>query len=135
MSNRETPDFENRLYELYPDLLCGLKKPIRESCMYFGFEIGEGWKPLIEKLLKDIQEEIVKSSLEHVEVLQVKEKWGGLRFYIQGDNDAISEMVGIAEDASYKICEKCGEVGEATKKGWIKVLCPKHMEERYNGNG
>jgi hypothetical protein len=55
---------------------------------------------------------------------QIKEKFGGLRFYYHGGDDEISGMVWLAESLSYKICEKCGttlNVGQTN--GWIYTCC------------
>lgn len=62
-----------------------------------------------------------------VEAVQVKEKYGGLRFYISGGDDIIHGMIDLAEKMSYQICEKCGsrENVKQTKGGWISTLCSK----------
>lgn len=55
---------------------------------------------------------------------QIKEKFGGLRFYYSGGDDEISGMVWLAESLSYRICEHCGttlNVGRTT--GWIYTCC------------
>lgn len=67
-----------------------------------------------------------------VEATQVKEKFGGLRFYINGGDDHIYGMIWLAEVMSYGICEMCGttENVSPTKGGWVKNLCPKCKEER-----
>ncbi len=57
------------------------------------------------------------------EILQVKEKFGGLRFYVQGSNDFFDGMICMAEQASYTICEQCGKPGKPRSGGWILTLC------------
>lgn len=57
------------------------------------------------------------------EILQVKEKFGGLRFYTSGSNDFFNGMVAMAEAASYRICEQCGKPGKPRSGGWILTLC------------
>jgi len=59
-----------------------------------------------------------------VDVMQIKEKFSGLRFYINGGDDAIYGMISLAENMSYGICESCSstiEVGTTT--GWLRTLC------------
>ena len=59
-----------------------------------------------------------------VDLIQVKEKFGGLRFYIDGGNNYIDGMISLAEDMSYRICEICGtskNIGQTS--GWITTIC------------
>lgn len=67
-----------------------------------------------------------------VEAIQVKEKFGTLRFYINHGDDHIYGMIWLAEVMSAGICEMCGTTADVTpsKGGWIKYLCPKCREER-----
>lgn len=61
-----------------------------------------------------------------IQITQIKEKFGGLRFYINGGDDSIYAYIGFAESLSYKICESCGtthNVGQT--KGWIYTCCKK----------
>lgn len=55
-------------------------------------------------------------------VSQVKEKYGGLRFYCPG-NKRIARYVRWAEYLAGMTCEVCGEPGEARSDGWIRTLC------------
>jgi hypothetical protein len=60
---------------------------------------------------------------------QVKEKFGGLRFYYHGGDDMIDGMVSFAESLSYRICEFCGSsenVGHTN--GWIFTVCKNCMK-------
>lgn len=100
----------------------------------FGVECGKGWEKLYGPLL-DL------AALYGAQVLQVKEKVGGLRFYVAGGGEKaawLDTMVEAAESASYHTCEDCGEDGQegwdaeqrrpiykATTKGqgWIRTLC------------
>jgi hypothetical protein len=60
------------------------------------------------------------------EVLQVKEKFGGLRFNVNHANDAIRQRIGTAADESFCTCEVCGQPGKLREDGWIKTLCDEH---------
>ena len=64
---------------------------------------------------------------------QVKEKFGGLRFYFGGLNaidwERIEPIVNKAESESYHVCEQCGEPGKLRNFSWIQTLCHKHAEE------
>jgi hypothetical protein len=101
----------------YPD-----KDPIKGSGF---FECGDGWYPLIKDLISDL----IELGWDK-QTCQVKEKFGGLRFYINGASEEIYKRIRIAEDLSYETCETCGEKGELRSIGWYKTLCNKHHEER-----
>lgn len=63
---------------------------------------------------------------------QVKEKFGGLRFYYQGGDDEVSGMVRMAESWAAQTCEQCGDRGTMRHGGWVRTLCDKHEEEYQN---
>ena len=113
---------ERELLEKY-DYFYKSKTSVTTSCMCFGFEVGDGWIPLLEKLSEDIDRELKKNPCEF-QVTQVKQKFGGLRYYYSGGNEAIAKLVDKAERDSYKICERCGSrYGVKATKGWITMLC------------
>jgi hypothetical protein len=67
-------------------------------------------------------------------ICQIKEKFGGLRFYVDGVpyKSQGDEWINEAEALSFKTCEDCGKPGELTNSGgyWVKTLCKEHDEER-----
>lgn len=73
-------------------------------------DCGKGWWPLIEA----IDDEISKLDPNY-SVYQIKEKFGGLRFYYApsdpSNSSAISEIISKYESLSYKTCEVTGEEG------------------------
>ena len=83
------------------------------------FPVGEGWRGLVEKLVEDI----IKIAPD-VEISQIKEKFGGLRFYIDYGTDEVFDLISKAEQESFKICEGCGtKENVTTEGGWILTLC------------
>ena len=71
--------------------------------------------------------------LDSFTICQVKEKFGGLRFYWDCDvrnkaTYAIDGAEGLAESMSYRTCEICGCPGKSGSHGgwWVKTLCPDH---------
>jgi len=55
---------------------------------------------------------------------QIKEKFGGLRFYYSGGDDTIDGMVHLAESMSYGTCESCGSTNNVGRtQGWIYTVC------------
>jgi hypothetical protein len=105
---------------------------------YGGFAIGPGWWPIIESLCANIQSHTdwwnknreTRPVVEQVVVEQIKEKFGGLRFYYQGGDDTVAGMVRMAESWASVTCEDCGVPGVSRSGGWIKTLCERHEAER-----
>ena len=88
------------------------------------FEVGLGWFPLIKDLITDLIE-----LGWNKEVCQVKEKFGGLRFYINAATSEAHKRISQAEIESMNICEVTGKPGKLrTDIGWYRTLC----DEEYN---
>lgn len=101
---------------------------------YGGFACGEGWWPILEALCGQIQHHVdwknkQSEVVAQVTVNQIKEKFGGLRFYYSGGDDAIDGMVRMAESWAAHSCETCGSPGKSRSGGWIKTLCDYHEAE------
>ena len=98
------------------------------------FECGKGWKPLIYKLSENIQKILDKDPELNISVTQVKEKYGGLRFYAHGIlGKEIEELIEKAEEESELICENCGRPAVPQEsKGWIKTRCEECSEKSNN---
>jgi hypothetical protein len=87
-----------------------------------------GWRDIIDKLCADI---MALDPGPKFKAEQIKEKFGGLRFYVSGYPDdpdkaaAIGKLIGDAEMLSYKTCEMCGTNNDVTlnSNGWIQSLC------------
>ena len=60
--------------------------------------------------------------------VQVKEKFGGLRFYVGGATDKSHNYITFAESMSYRTCEVCGSPGKTYTNGWHKTLCDIHAD-------
>lgn len=90
---------------------------------------------LIRKLIRKIPRVPYTGKYEEkyqIEATQVKEKFGGLRFYYSGGNEETSAMISFAEALSYKICEECGRYDNTvgSTSGWITTIC-KECVEKY----
>jgi len=95
------------------------KNPFRSMIDTAGsFSVGPGWYGLLKTLI----EESINNGWDK-EVCQVKEKFGGLRFYINGASSEVHDIIHKYENMSYKICEDCGEPGKERTGGWIRTLC------------
>jgi hypothetical protein len=114
----------------------GLTAQFPLSCKHLDYaEVAQGWKDLVFSLLSTIEFELqnTPNNQEYeVFVSQIKEKFGGLRVYINNSNNFIDGAIRMAEGLSYKICERCGSPGHCRKGGWVRTLCDKHEEERQS---
>jgi hypothetical protein len=168
-------EFKTHMAEKYP-------RYFGEEERYGGFAIGEGWYPIIEALIGNIDHytkwrrnmrandlrkqrakdkgmealiqymvgkkgrlpsdwdiERAEAAMENdiditpkfdwIKVEQIKEKFGGLRFYYQGGDERISGLVDMAETWAGHTCETCGNKGERRTGGWIRTLCDVHEAE------
>lgn len=109
--------------------------------MRWGFECGDGWLDLIENLSCVIQWHVDQKqrsdpNYEQVKVLQCKEKFGSLRFYILGGDEFIDGSIAMAERMSSHICESCGNPGVLNREGWWRTTCEpceaKRQEAKQN---
>lgn len=120
---------EEQLFTKYPKLFAQKDLSMQETCMCWEICTGNGWYWLIDSLCNCIQNYIDANKKPQVEIVQLKEKFGQLRYYLTGADDTIGGMVWLAEDMSYQICETCGSTIDITHtKGWIKTICKKCIE-------
>lgn len=120
------------------------QKPMDWRDAQIGGYVNAGWEPLVDELHRRIV-----ALAPEVYVQQVKEKFGGLRYYwslphavrdevLPGAYDdetighRIAKLVSQAEMVSTWICEVCGQAGhtEGWGHGWHNTLCSEHGEER-----
>lgn len=120
------------LCEKYPLLYRDRHGSPQKTLMCWGFTCGDGWFEIIEQLSAKLESEIQAlkdqgTPEENLPVaVQVKEKFGGLRFYMDAATESMYKAIGEAEDACDRTCEECGEPGTLrTDRGWIQTLCDK----------
>ena len=89
------------------------------------FSVDCGWYGLI----KDLINELIELGWDK-EIHQVKEKFGGLRFYVGSVDDAMQLVIRKYENRSYETCEVCGVPGQRRPGGWVATLCDTHFEQR-----
>ena len=133
-NEQEYDAFEKRMYERFPKMFAG---------HYGGFDVGSGWWPILEALCGNIQSHVDWRNqqkerfhncegCEQVVISQIKEKFGGLRFYYDGGDDTVDGMVRMAEAWAVNSCEICGSPGKRRDGGWTCTLCDFHEEEIKN---
>jgi hypothetical protein len=85
--------------------------------------VGPGWKHIVQKLV-DLSNE------EGAQIGQVKEKFGGLRFYLDSyPSEKLNKAIEVAEKLSFRTCEFCGWPGKLRDGGWMKTRCDDCQEE------
>lgn len=90
----------------------------------------------IDDDLKDPEPQLrhVPQACPQVVAMQVKEKFGTLRFYYSGGDEYISGIEAMADSMSAVTCETCGAPGKSRSGGWIQTLCDTHAEEAGKPN-
>lgn len=124
---QELDDF---LVAKYPLIFAERHLPMRETCMCWGFSCGDGWFRLIDTLCSALQGTVerMRPPLPQPVAVQVKEKFGGLRFYVRSADDYQHGMIDMAEELSTRICEECGAPGQMlVRRDWHMVRCDKHV--------
>jgi len=105
---------------------------LQNNLMAFGFECGKGWYSLIDELCGKIERLIdekypsFKTDEDfRFEVLQVKEKYATLRFYVSTAPEEIFDLIDEYERMSANICENCGTSPAKiiNKNGWYVTRC------------
>ena len=120
---------QEKLYKKYPKIFADKDKPMTETCLCWGLDIGNGWENLLDNLCGCIQGYIDNNKhlkISQIIAIQVKSKFASLRFYYNGGDAHIHGMVSLAEYQSYNTCEDCGKTGNDVKQnsgGWIVTLC------------
>ncbi len=136
-------ELQSKLWETYPKIFSASQSEDGEWMGLF-CECDDGWYEIINSLCRNIQHTIdwnnatgefskyspKEDLIEQVIASQIKEKFGGLRFYYDGGYKSeallgdILGMVAMAEAISLKVCETCGSPGKLKKlNGWYKTCC------------
>jgi hypothetical protein len=121
-------ELQQRLVDRWPTWFSIGGDP-RYTSMHFGFQHGDGWFDLLWRLCERLEPVVAaaeKKTGRPFELLQVKEKIGGLRFYANSKNEAISTLIEAAEIESFFTCEVCGQPGKPQGGSRIQTLCDEH---------
>jgi hypothetical protein len=127
------------------DVLCGLlTSEYRQAQSRYDFikdkvdqPQWEGSKKIItQEQIDEAKAKLDEETLKVPVAVQVKEKFGGLRFYVQAATDKHYSYISFAESMSYRTCEECGNPGKTYTDGWHMTLCDIHAamngkEEEY----
>ena len=133
-------ELDELLCQRYPKIFVNRHGDPKQTLMCWGFECGDGWYNIISQLCANIQHHVdwaqeQKEKYERGEgcsqvvAVQVKEKFGTLRFYTNGGNEQIYGMIRMAESMSAVTCEECGAPGTRRGRAWIYTACDAHAKE------
>lgn len=115
-------DLTEKLFNSYPTLY----KKAENTLMSSSFACGDGWYHLVDVLSKLL----VEQSTDLMAV-QVKEKFGALRFYLRAtpSNEVSDFVIGLcrmAELISQTICNQCGKRGCIRGGPYVCTRCTEH---------
>lgn len=144
-----------RLVGAHPLLFCGRLPEVPSH-------LPEGWYAIVNDLCFLLESELGREGGNRVTVQQIKEKFGGLRFYLaysgeedEGDEEGVPDRPGAAPSEAFKArvrslieaatraseetCQWCGAAAaERDVDGYITTLCQEHYGEalrRRHGAG
>ena len=132
----ETIEHNKELIEEYPFLK--LKNNYDDMMTYIWLDnMPIGWRIAFgEQMCKEIKEELVKNNeLDSYEIIDIKEKFGGLRWY---DNSYLTGMQFIRakyEALSEKTCIICGKPAKWISGGWISPYCDECATKQAKARG
>ena len=96
-------------------------------------DLPKGWVPIVDMLCGSIQDYVnnfVRYTKDgeyrpaQVTCVQMKEKFGGLRFYTDGNDEYVDGMIFMAEHMAYNTCQDCSSQEDIGRtQGWITTLC------------
>ena len=94
------------------------------------FECGDGWFEVLWQLSAHLDTLIAKlpvSDQDAYAPTNIKEKFGGLRFYMTKRTPEMDHAIRRTEGQSIRTCEQCGKPGMQLKENHlILTRCPEH---------
>jgi len=107
----------------YPELF-GTNLDATKTSIVYGFEIGPGWKKVVNDGLEKLSKEVKSKGINDFRIVQIKEKFGELRIYTNWSTDELDTILEDLETTCITTCEKCGsDQGKFRGDGWLRVTC------------
>jgi len=93
--------------------------------------VAKGWRPMVIEL-----NEKLRAIDPSYRIDQIKEKFGGLRYYVAFCDDCslddakkMNDLIEQAEENSYEVCQTCGAAGRMrVTKGYLHAECDACLE-------
>lgn len=92
----------------------------------------EGWRKAFGlQMCDEIKEALIKNNyLKQYRIIQIKEKFGTLRWYDAAAPEEVYRIIDKYEDISEKTCIVCGKPATYISTGWISPYCDEHIENK-----
>ncbi len=138
-------DYEKARREAYAPLAERVHGDWKKDVFVYAISCGLGWKEILFKLVAELdaiwEGYQGKKGRDCWQLCQAKEKFGGLRFYVDYPEDKGEDSerryrtsrnsVESAEADAGMTCERCGKPGRLAGKGYIATVCDE-CEKRWN---
>lgn len=109
--------------------VAGLEHYFRQHYYRRGLATEKIIEHKITQSLINAEYETVPEPYVYPHLVQVKEKFGDLRYYVDRLDDDLYPLVGLAERLCRYTCELCGSPGTKRENlRWLSVLCDHHTE-------
>lgn len=120
-----------RLCKRYPFLILRDWKdnPITDYSITELDYMPEGWRRAFGiQMCEEIRTILIKRNyLNDYRIAQIKEKFGGLRWYDEGAPASIyrelQDIIDKYEELSYRTCIRCGRPATKISQGWVSPFC------------
>ena len=91
-----------------------------------------GWRKAFGiQMCKDIRRQLIKErKLFKWRIVQLKEKFSGMRLYSNFASDELYDVIDKYEQISYRTCGVCGKPATKISKGWIYPYCDDCIGDR-----
>jgi hypothetical protein len=149
---------DDKLCADFPEIFADRRGKHSKTAMCWGFECADGWEPLIRMIcarimspIRRLEYDLTQCGAEDTDMantiqnklselrknipvaVQVKEKFGGLRFYVRGGDQRVHDIIAHGEAMSYYVCQDCGTMTTAQLYpfSWYSTLCDRHADERH----
>ena len=85
----------------------------------------DGWRTAFgEQMCEELKTALIKADLlDRYRVMDIKEKYGHLRWYDNGGTRIVKEIISKYEEISKRICICCGRRATLIALGWISPYC------------
>lgn len=126
------PENLNDLIIKYPKIF----ELMNEGFYRISSDLPKQWVDIVDQLCSAMQsytddvttfEKGKRSHPQQTICTQIKEKYGGLRFYTTGGTKETEGMIYMAEDMCDKVCQACGSTNDVqppkNPRAWVVRLC------------
>lgn len=145
MKTEVLSDYEKARRDVYAPLVDRFPPDRQENIFVFNLSCGAGWKDIVFAVIKELDRIWTgyrkQNGRDAWKLLQLKEKFGGLRFYPQYPQDSEDDAKGrreqsyatidFAETQAWKTCERCGKPAQVISFQFRMATVCDECEERW----